>query len=70
MTRRARSERTARLLSARLAAAVRAPAGRERAYRLELVSVATRNALRLELLSPDEAESIWAAAGKSESYSS
>ena len=63
MTRRARSERTARLLSARLAAAVRAPAGRERARRLELASLATANALRLELLSRDEAESIWTAAG-------
>ena len=63
MTRRARSERTARLLSARLAAAVRAPVGRERARRLELASLATANALRLELLSPGEAESIWTAAG-------
>ena len=70
MTRRARSERTARLLSARLAAAVRAPVGRERARRLELASLATANALRLELLSPDEAESIWAAARRPQSYSS
>jgi hypothetical protein len=61
VTRRARCDRTARLLDARLRS-LRGLEGRERALRLELAAVATENALRLRLLEPGQAEAIWATA--------
>jgi hypothetical protein len=62
-----RHDRTARLLTdrlERLAVAVERgdTTGREVADRLDLASLATRHAVRLELLSPEEADSIWDAA--------
>ena len=69
VTRRARCDRTARLLDARLRS-LRGLDGRERARRLELAARATENALRLQLLSPRQADAIWAAAGEPGSYSS
>jgi hypothetical protein len=60
-----RHDRTVRLLAARLetlaVASLRAPGG-ERAYRDHILAAvaATRHAVALELLSPEEAGSIWA----------
>jgi hypothetical protein len=57
-----RSERTARLLVARLDALARAAARlrHEEAERLvELASVATMNAVALEMLQAEKAEAIW-----------
>ena len=69
VTRRARCDRTARLLDARLRS-LRGLDGRERALRLELAAVATENAVRLRLLSPRQAESIWAGAVEPERQAS
>jgi hypothetical protein len=60
----ARHDRTVRLLAARLetlaVASVRAPGG-ERAYRDHILAAvaATRHAVALDLISPDEAGAIW-----------
>ena len=69
MTRRARCDRTARLLDARLRS-LRGLEGRERALRLELAAVATENAVRLRLLKPGQAEAIWATAVEPGRYAS
>jgi hypothetical protein len=59
-----RHERTVRLLAARLEslaiASLRSPGG-ERAYRDHILAAvaATRHAIALELLSPEEAGAIW-----------
>lgn len=60
----ARHDRTVRLLAARLetlaVASVRSPGG-ERAYRDHILAAvaATRHAVALDLISPDEAGTIW-----------
>jgi hypothetical protein len=60
----ARHDRTVRLLAARLetlaVASVRSPGG-ERAYRDHILAAvaATRHAVALDLISPDEAGAIW-----------
>jgi hypothetical protein len=60
-----RHDRTVRLLAARLetlaVASIRVPGG-ERAYRDHILAAvaATRHAIALELLSPEEAGAIWA----------
>jgi hypothetical protein len=57
-----RSERTARLLVARLDAVARAAAGLRHAEAerlVELASVATMQAVALELLRAEKAEAIW-----------
>lgn len=60
-----RHDRTVRLLAARLEtlaiASIRLPAG-ERTYRDHILAAvaATRHAVALELLSPEEANAIWA----------
>lgn len=57
-----RSERTARLLVARLDALARAAASlqhKEAERLVELASVATMNAVALEMLQAEKAEAIW-----------
>jgi len=68
MTPQVRNDRTVRLLSQRLDELAcrleRGCARRPVAHQLERVSVATRHAIRLELISAEEAASIWARARK------
>lgn len=65
----ARHDRTVRLLADRLetlaVASLRSPGG-ERAYRDHILAAvaATRHAVALELISPNEADAIWAEVAK------
>ena len=67
-----RHDRTVRLLAARLdalaVASIRVPGG-ERMYRHHILAAvaATRHAIDLDLLSPAEADSIWAEVGEAPS---